>query len=138
MPGIGSNTPFAEVGMRKRARVDLTEENDALLDRAAELFDMPRSEVLRRLIQASIDVGPALSRENMKAVGELAAQVRMIGRNLGQLLHAVHARRAVRLEDAADALEAIHRIVLEVDVELTAMTTAYGVKIRRAAGVGDV
>lgn len=123
--------------MRVRARVELTPENAAYLDEAAKLFDLPRAEVLRRLIRASIDVGPAVSRENMIRIGELAAQVRMVGRNLSQLLHAVHNSRAVRLKDALDILRIIHARVAEVDDELTAMTKVHGVKIRRAAGLAN-
>jgi len=121
--------------LRKRARVDLTADDDALLDAASSLFDLPRSEILRRLVRASLDVGPAVSRENMVKIGELAAQVRMVGRNLSQLLHAVHNGRAVRIEDALDAMKAIHERVSAIDEELTAMTTAHGIKIRRAAGL---
>jgi len=118
--------------MAVRPRVDLTEETSALLEKAAVAFDLPRSEVMRRLICAAMDVGPALSRENMMAVGELAAQVRMVGRNLSQLLHAVHTSRAVRLEDGMEIMQAIMEQVSAIDAELTTMTTAYGVKIRRS------
>lgn len=118
---------------RQRARVDLTPDVSALLDQASSVFELSRSETLRRIIRASLDVGPALSAENTRAVAALASQVRMVGRNLSQLLHAVHGGRAVPLESALSIFEALDQRIREVDGELTAMTVAHGLKLRRAA-----
>ncbi|MWV23042.1 hypothetical protein FVE89_13765 [Methylobacterium sp. 2A] len=94
---------------------------------------MSRAETLRRLIRAALDVGPALSAENTRTVAALASQVRMVGRNLDQLLHAIHAGRAVPIEAAQPIWEALDARVSAVNCELTAMTVAHGIKLRRAA-----
>jgi hypothetical protein len=118
---------------RKRARVDLTPEMSAWLDEASRVFGLSRSETLRRLIQASLDVGPALSAENSRTVAALASQVRMVGRNLSQLVHAIHAGRATSMEAALPIWEILDERVSAIDHELTAMTVAHGLKLRRAA-----
>ena len=118
---------------RKRARIDLTPEVSACLDEASRAFALSRSETLRRLIQASLDVGPALSAENSRTVAALASQVRMVGRNLSQLVHAIHAGRAPAMEAALPIWEILDERVSAIDHELTAMTVAHGLKLRRAA-----
>ncbi len=123
---------------RKRARVDLTPEVSAWLDEASRAFGLSRSETLRRLIQASLDVGPALSAENGRAVATLASQVRMVGRNLSQMVHAIHAGRAVSMKAALPIWEMLDERVSAIDHELTAMTVAHGLKLRQAAHLPEL
>ena len=118
---------------RQRARVDLTPEVSSLLDQASTGFGLSRSETLRRIIRGSLDVGAALSAENTEVVAALASQVGRVGRNLSQLLHAVHGGLAVLLESALPIFEVLDQRIREVDAELTAMTVAHGLKLRRAA-----
>ena len=122
----------------KRVRVDLAPRDDALLAEASRLFGLSRSETVRRLLRASIDVGPALSAENTRAVAALASQIRMVGRNLDQMLHAIHAGRAVPAAAALPVLEIVGERVRAVDRELTAITVAYGIKLRQAAHLPDL
>lgn len=123
---------------RKRARVDLTPEVSVWLDEASRIFGLSRSETLRRLIQASLNVGPALSAENSRTVAALASQVRMVGRNLSQLVHAIHAGRAVTMEAALPIWEVLDERMSAIDHELTAMTAAHGLKLRRAAHMPEM
>lgn len=123
---------------RKRARIDLTPEVSECLDEASRAFGLSRSETLRRLIQASLDVGPALSAENSRTVAALASQVRMVGRNLSQLVHAIHAGRATSMEAALPIWEILDERVSAIDHELTAMTVAHGLKLRRAAHLPEI
>lgn len=123
---------------RQRARVDLTPEVSSLLDQASASFGLSRAETLRRIVRGSLDVGPALSAENTKVVAALASQVRMVGRNLSQLLHAIHGGRAVLLESALPVFEVLDQRIRELDAELTAMTVAHGLKLRRAAHLPEL
>lgn len=120
---------------KSRHRIDLDEADHALLVMAAARFGLTRSELMRRLVRAALDVGPALSEENSRTVGALTSQVRMVGRNLMQVLHAIHSGRAVHIADAEPVWAALHERVREMDEELTAMTVAYGVRLRASAGV---
>ena len=61
---------------------ELSEADERRLVEAVALFGLPKAEVVRRLIRASVPAGPALSAENTKAVITLASQVHMVGRNL--------------------------------------------------------
>ena len=90
----------AAVPRRKpRLRTELSAADEQRLHEAVVLFGLPKAEVVRRLIRASVQAGPALSAENTEAVVLLASQVRMVGRNLAQLLRAVRSGQAIGLDD---------------------------------------
>lgn len=118
---------------KARLRTELSEADEARLVEAVALFGLPKAEVVRRLIRASVQAGPALSAENTKAVVALAAQVRMVGRNLSQVLKAIHRGQAVRIEDTEPVWRGLHEVVAAINDELTEMTVAYGSKLRREA-----
>jgi hypothetical protein len=120
---------------KPRLRTELSEADEQRLQQAAALFGLPKAEVVRRLIRASVQAGPALSAENTQAVVLLAGQVRMVGRNLMQVLKAIHRGQAVRIEDTEPVWRGLHEMVAAIDDELTEMTVAYGSKLRRAAGL---
>ena len=126
----------ASVPRRKpRLRTELSEADEQRLQEAVALFGLPKAEVVRRLIRASVQAGPALSADNMRAVVELAQQVRMVGRNLSQVLRAIHRGQAVRIEDTEPVWRGLHEVVAAINDELTEMTVAYGSKLRRHAGL---
>jgi hypothetical protein len=97
------------------------------------LFDLPKAEVVRRLIRASVQAGPALSAENTRAVIELAQQIRIVGRNLAQVLKAIHRGQAVRIEDTEPVWRGLHEVIAAINDELTEITVSYGSKLRREA-----
>ncbi|WP_296710679.1 hypothetical protein [Rhodoblastus sp.] len=118
---------------KPRLRTELSEADESRLTEAVALFGLPKAEVVRRLIRASVQAGPALSAENTRAVVELASQVRMVGRNLAQVLKAIHRGQAARLEDTEAVWRGLHEVVAAINDELTEMTVAYGSKLRREA-----
>ena len=120
---------------KPRLRTELSEADEQRLQQAAVLFGLPKAEVVRRLIRASVQAGPALSAENTQAVILLAGQVRMVGRNLMQVLKAIHRGQAVRIEDTEPVWLGLHQLVAAINDELTEMTVAYGSKLRRAASL---
>ncbi|WP_244662163.1 MULTISPECIES: hypothetical protein [Mesorhizobium] len=97
------------------------------------LFGLPKAEVVRRLIRASVQAGPALSAENTVVIVDLAYQVRMVGRNLSQVLKAIHRGQAVRIEDTEAVWRGLYEVIATINEELTEMTVAYGSKLRRVA-----
>ena len=124
------------VSRRKpRLRTELSEADEARLQAAVAMFGLPKAEVVRRLIRASVQSGPALSAENTVVVVELAGQVRRVGRNLAQVLKAIHRGHAVRIEDTEPVWRGLHEAVSAINDELTEMTLAYGSKLRRNAGL---
>lgn len=120
---------------KPRLRTELSEADERRLQEAAALFGLPKAEVVRRLIRASVQAGPALSAENTQAVILLASQVRTVGRNLMQVLKAIHRGQAVRIEDTEPVWLELHNIVAAINDELTEMTVAYGSKLRRTANL---
>lgn len=118
---------------KPRLRTELSEEDEARLIEAVALFGLPKAEVVRRLIRASVQAGPALSAENTRAVVALASQVRMVGRNLSQVLKAIHRGQAVRIEDTEPVWHGLYEVIAAINDELTEMTVAYGSRLRREA-----
>jgi hypothetical protein len=59
----------------------------------------------------------------------------MVGRNLMQVLKAIHRGQAVRIEDTEPVWLGLHQMVAAIDADLTEMTVAYGSKLRRAASL---
>ncbi len=118
---------------KPRLRTELSAADEQRLQDAVALFGLPKAEVVRRLIRASVQAGPALSAENTRAVVELAQQVRMVGRNLSQVLRAIHRGQAVRIEDTEPVWRGLHELVATINDELTEMTVAYGSRLRREA-----
>lgn len=118
---------------KPRLRTELSEADEQRLQEAVALFCLPKAEVVRRLIRASVQSGPALSADNTRAVVELASQVRMVGRNLAQVLKAIHRGQAVRIEDTEPVWRGLHDVIASINDELTEMTVAYGSKLRRQA-----
>ena len=127
----------ATIATRQKARLrtQLSEADAQLLEEAAAVFGLPKAEVVRRLIRASLQAGPALSVENMEVVAEFASQVRMVGRNLAQVLKAVHQGRAVGISETEPVWRALCETIAVINDELTDMTLGYGSKLRRCAGL---
>lgn len=120
-------------GRKPRLRTELSAADEQRLQEAVMLFGLPKAEVVRRLIRASVQAGPALSAENTEAVVLLASQVRMVGRNLAQLLRAVHSGQAIGLEDTEPVWQGLYDVASVINDELTEITVAYGSKLRRMA-----
>ena len=120
---------------KPRLRTELSDADEARLQEAVALFGLPKAEVVRRLIRASVQSGPALSAENTVAVVDLAGQLRRVGRNLAQVLKAIHRGHAVRIEDTEPVWRGLYETFSAIDSELSEMTVAYGSKLRRNAGL---
>ncbi|QND62338.1 hypothetical protein BPNPMPFG_006890 (plasmid) [Mesorhizobium sp. AR07] len=118
---------------KPRLRTELSELDERRLQEAVALFGLPKAEVVRRLIRASVQAGPALSAENTVVIVDLAYQVRMVGRNLSQVLKAIHRGQAVRIEDTEAVWRGLYEVIATINEELTEMTVAYGSKLRRVA-----
>lgn len=114
-----------------RHRIDLNDLDFALLEEAAASFGLSKSETVRRLLRAALNIGPALSEENSQVVAGMAAQLRRVGLNLMQMLKAIHGGRAVQIEDSVEVWQVLHERISAMDKELSRMTEAYGVKLRR-------
>ncbi|MFM9975092.1 MAG: hypothetical protein ACKVON_11035 [Beijerinckiaceae bacterium] len=127
----------ATIATRRKARLRtlLSAADAQLLEEAAVVFGLPKAEVVRRLIRASLQAGPALSAENMRVVAELAAQVRMVGRNLAQVLKAMHQGRAVGMGETEPVWRGLCEAIAFINDELTDMTLGHGLKLRRRAGL---
>ncbi|MBR7514058.1 hypothetical protein KC219_28260, partial [Mycobacterium tuberculosis] len=68
-------------GLRRkpRLRTELSETDEQRLQEAVALFGLPKAEVVRRLIRASVQAGPAFYTENMLPEKEEASERRMGG-----------------------------------------------------------
>jgi hypothetical protein len=123
---------------KRSLRVELSAADCDIMDRAAEMFGVGKSELVRRLVRASVDVGPALSAEGVERIEALTGQVRMVGRNLMQVLHAIHRGDAVGIAETEPVWRGLHEMIASLDDELTVWAEASGaasVSLRRRAGL---
>jgi hypothetical protein len=126
----GDARSVATVPAGPRRRLDIDELVHARLETAAARFGLPKSEVVRRMIRAAEELGPALSRDNAAVVGELAGQVRAVGRNLNQLVHAIRRGEAKSLDEAEAVISRLVDSYAAINGELTQLTLAYGSRVR--------
>ena len=122
---------------KPRLRTELSEDDEARLREAAALFGLPKAEVVRRLIRAAVQAGPALSAGNAQVILELAAQTRTVGRNLSQLIKAIDQGRAIGLEDTEAVWRELFEAIAAINDELTEITIASGSRLRGQAGLGS-
>lgn len=118
---------------KARLRTQLSAADEHRLQQAVVLFGLPKAEVVRRLIRAAVQTGPALSAENSETVITLAQQMRRVGMNLAQILKAIHCGQAVDMADTEAVWRALHEALCAINDELSDMTVAYGSKLRREA-----
>jgi hypothetical protein len=123
---------------KPRLRTELSDDDAARLEEAVALFGLPKAEVVRRLIRASVQAGPALSEENMEAVIALAAEVRQVGRTLAQMLRTMRQGRVAEVAAAEPVWSELHSAIVAIDEELTGMTVAHGARLRGIARLSVV
>jgi hypothetical protein len=120
---------------RHRVQADFNAEDFARLEEACAIFGLGKSDLLRRLVRASIDVGPALSVENGKALAATTRELRACGRNIAQIVKGVNLGYAPQLAGDKDLFVATHRALSEINALVNEMTAAYGARLRRAASL---
>jgi hypothetical protein len=120
---------------KHRVQADFTREDFARLEQACVVFALGKSDLLRRLVRASIDVGPALSVENGKALAATTRELRACGRNIAQIVKGINLGYAPQLSDDRELFIATHRALSEINALVQEMTVAYGSRLRRAASL---
>jgi hypothetical protein len=121
--------------VKHRVQADFSPEDFARLEQACAIFGLGKSDLLRRLVRASIDVGPALSIEDSQALAATTRVLRACGRNIAQIVKGINLGYAPRLADDKELFVATHRALSEVNALVHEMTVAYGARLRRAAGL---
>jgi hypothetical protein len=120
---------------KHRVQADFTPEDFARLEQACAIFGLGKSDLLRHLVRASIDVGPALSIENGQALAATTRELRACGRNIAQIVKGINLGYAPQLADDKELFVATHRALFEINVLIQEMTVAYGARLRRFAGL---
>jgi hypothetical protein len=109
-----------------------------LLERASALFGVGKSHLVRRLVRASVELGPALSTESLAQIESLASQVRIVGRNLMQVLKAIHRGEAVGIAESEPVWLGLHELIEALDAELSSIgeaATRHSAALRERAGL---
>lgn len=119
-------------------RAQFSDEDVVVLDEACRVFDVTKSELVRRLVRASVDVGPALSAEGVQRIEALTGQVRIVGRNLMQVLTAIHRGEAVGIAESEPVWLGLHEMIAALDAELTGLVEGNGPALRERAGLTEV
>jgi hypothetical protein len=120
---------------KHRVQADFSLEDFERLEQACAIFGLGKSDLLRRLVRASIDVGPALSVENGTELAATTRELRACGRNIAQIVKGINLGYAPQLADDKELFVAIHRALSEITALVHEMTGAYSARVRRAAGL---
>lgn len=130
--------PVARRDEKRSLRVEMSAVDFHLLEQASTLFGVGKSDLVRRLVRASVGVGPALSTENVAQIEDLAGQVRIVGRNLMQVLKAIHRGDAVGIAESEPVWRGLHELIEALDEELSSLgeaTTRQSAALRERAGL---
>lgn len=120
---------------KRRVQADMSADDFVRLDEACRLFGIGKSELIRRLTRAALDVGPALSAENAEGLAATAKELRAIGRNIAQIVKGINLGYAPQLADDEALFRATHQALSEINQTIHEMTIAYGSGLRRSAGL---
>ena len=102
------------------------------------MFGLGKSELVRRLVRASADVGPALSAEGMERLEVLAGQVSIVRRSLIQVLRAIHRGEAFGIAGSEPVWRGLQEMIAGLDAELTGLIEGNGPALRQRAGLSVV
>ncbi len=122
--------PPAPSGAFKRISAPRTSRR---LDHACGVFGVGKSDLIRRLVRASLDIGPALSAENAKTLAATSKELRAIGRNIAQVVKGINLGYAPQFADDEALFRATHLALGEISSVIHEMTIAYGSRLRRSA-----
>lgn len=120
---------------KRSFRVVLSDADFDVLEIAAGTFGVGKSELVRRLVRVSVDVGPALSSEGAERIEALTGQVRIVGRNLMQVLKAIHRGEAVGIAESEPVWRGLQEMIAVLDAELVGLVEGNGVLLRERAGL---
>jgi hypothetical protein len=134
MEWLGMGRPVAGREEKRSLRVEMSAFDFELLEQAAAVFGVGKSDLVRRLVRASVGVGPALSTESIARIEDLASQVRIVGRNLMQVLKAIHRGEAVGIAESEPVWRGLHELIAALDAELSAFSEA---TIRQSAALRE-
>jgi len=123
---------------KRSFRVVLSDADFDRLERAADMFGVGKSELVRRLVRASVDVCPALSSDGLERLEALTGQVRIVGRNLMQVLKAIHRGDAVGIAESEPVWRGLQEMIAALDAELTGLVEGNGPALRERAGLAVV
>jgi len=120
---------------KRSFRVVLSDADFDVLEIAASTFGVGKSELVRRLVRASVDVGSALSSDGLERIEALTGQVRIVGRNLMQVLKAIHRGDAVGIAESEPVWRGLQEMIAALDAELTGLVEGNGASLRKRAGL---
>jgi HEAT repeat protein len=120
---------------KRRVQADFSPDDFVRIEAACALFGVGKSDLMRRLVRASLDVGPALSADNTNALVTVAKELRAIGRNIAQIVKGINLGYAPQLADDEALFRAAHAWLDQIDTMIHDMTITYGSRLRREAGL---
>ncbi len=139
---FGPHTQSYDVAQRRAPTSDkrqlvviLAPEDFAHLEAACLVFGIGKSELVRRLIRASLDIAPALSLEDGKKLEPIGKELRAIGRNIAQIVKGINLGYAPQLTDSEELFRTVYLTMAQMNATIQNMIVAYGSRLRRGAGL---
>jgi hypothetical protein len=124
--------PTAE---KRQLVVILAPEDFAHLEAACLVFGIGKSELVRRLIRASLDIAPALSLEDGKKLAPIGKELRAIGRNIAQIVKGINLGYAPQLTESEELFRTVYLTMAQMNATIQNMIVAYGSRLRRGTGL---
>jgi len=125
----------APTAAKRQLVVFLAREDFAHLEAACLAFGIGKSELVRRLIRASVDIGPALSLEDGNKLAPIGKELRAIGRNIAQIVKGINLGYAPQLADSEELFRTVYLTLAQMNATIQTMIVAYGSRLRRGAGL---
>jgi hypothetical protein len=125
----------APANEKRQLVVLLAREDFAHLEAACVVFGIGKSELVRRLIRASVDIGPALSLEDGKKLAPIGKELRAIGRNIAQIVKGINLGYAPQLTESEELFRTVYLTLAQMNATIQTMIVAYGSRLRRGAGL---
>jgi len=97
-------------------------------------FGIGKSELVRRLIRASVDIGPALSLEDGNKLAPIGKELRAIGRNIAQIVKGINLGYAPQLADSEELFRTVYLTLAQMNATIQTMIVAYGSACGEAPG----
>jgi len=139
-PSVSARAPDvaqkpAPTSAKRQLVVFLAPEDFAHLEAACLAFGIGKSELVRRLIRASVDIGPALSIEDGRKLAPIGKELRAIGRNIAQIVKGINLGYAPQLADSEELFRTVYLTLAQMNATIQTMIVAYGSRLRRGAGL---
>jgi len=106
--------PKSALPLNHVVSIRLQDHENREFEKIAQLFEVTPARLIRKIIRDSIGAGPDLLPQEAKVAEEAVYQLSMLGRNLNQLLRAIHQGKVAATSDTELGIKELRGQVVHV------------------------